>query len=207
MFSWLGLAPALANVAGPVLAGALIDHAGFRRRLRRAQRCCRWSPGGGRAGCRSSRSARPDRPRSAAQLVGTAGRTRIPAPAARQLAAVVELGRAHVPGADARPRARLQRVGDRPRARRVRERGGRDPGRDPVDRAPAARSAGAGRRDADDARGVPASTRSRRRPGRWALCAARARPRARRGAADDHGDAAPDHARPAPRRGDRACAR
>ncbi|NUZ05068.1 MFS transporter [Piscinibacter koreensis] len=30
VFSWLGLAPALANVAGPVLAGALIDHAGFR---------------------------------------------------------------------------------------------------------------------------------------------------------------------------------
>jgi MFS family permease len=29
VFSWLGLAPALANVAGPVMAGALIDHAGF----------------------------------------------------------------------------------------------------------------------------------------------------------------------------------
>jgi len=30
VFSWLGLAPALANVAGPVTAGALIDLAGFR---------------------------------------------------------------------------------------------------------------------------------------------------------------------------------
>ena len=30
VFSWLGLAPALSNVAGPVLAGALIDIAGFR---------------------------------------------------------------------------------------------------------------------------------------------------------------------------------
>ena len=30
VFSWLGLAPALANVAGPVLAGALIDLGGFR---------------------------------------------------------------------------------------------------------------------------------------------------------------------------------
>ena len=30
VFSWLGLAPALSNVAGPVLAGALIDAAGFR---------------------------------------------------------------------------------------------------------------------------------------------------------------------------------
>jgi MFS family permease len=30
VFSWLGLAPALANVAGPVLAGVLIDHGGFR---------------------------------------------------------------------------------------------------------------------------------------------------------------------------------
>jgi len=30
IFSWLGLAPALSNVAGPVLAGLLIDHGGFR---------------------------------------------------------------------------------------------------------------------------------------------------------------------------------
>ena len=30
VFSWLGLAPALSNVVGPVLAGTLIDHAGFR---------------------------------------------------------------------------------------------------------------------------------------------------------------------------------
>ena len=30
VFSWLGLAPALSNVAGPVLAGLLIDHGGFR---------------------------------------------------------------------------------------------------------------------------------------------------------------------------------
>lgn len=30
VFSWLGLAPALANVAGPVLAGVLIDAGGFR---------------------------------------------------------------------------------------------------------------------------------------------------------------------------------
>ena len=30
VFSWLGLAPALANVSGPVLAGALIDLGGFR---------------------------------------------------------------------------------------------------------------------------------------------------------------------------------
>ncbi len=30
IFSWLGLAPALSNVLGPVMAGALIDHAGFR---------------------------------------------------------------------------------------------------------------------------------------------------------------------------------
>lgn len=30
VFSWLGLAPALANVVGPVLAGALIDLGGFR---------------------------------------------------------------------------------------------------------------------------------------------------------------------------------
>jgi MFS family permease len=30
VFSWLGLAPALSNVAGPVLAGALIDLVGFR---------------------------------------------------------------------------------------------------------------------------------------------------------------------------------
>ncbi|MBS0448615.1 MAG: MFS transporter [Proteobacteria bacterium] len=30
VFSWLGLAPALSNVAGPVLAGAAIDAAGFR---------------------------------------------------------------------------------------------------------------------------------------------------------------------------------
>lgn len=30
VFSWLGLAPALANVAGPVLAGSLIDFGGFR---------------------------------------------------------------------------------------------------------------------------------------------------------------------------------
>ncbi|HJW12995.1 MAG TPA: MFS transporter [Albitalea sp.] len=30
VFSWLGLAPALSNVAGPVLAGVLIDLAGFR---------------------------------------------------------------------------------------------------------------------------------------------------------------------------------
>ena len=29
IFSWLGMAPALANVVGPVLAGVLIDHAGF----------------------------------------------------------------------------------------------------------------------------------------------------------------------------------
>lgn len=30
VFSWLGLAPALSNVAGPVLAGVLIDQGGFR---------------------------------------------------------------------------------------------------------------------------------------------------------------------------------
>jgi len=30
VFSWLGLAPALANVVGPVMAGAMIDLAGFR---------------------------------------------------------------------------------------------------------------------------------------------------------------------------------
>jgi predicted MFS family arabinose efflux permease len=30
VFSWLGLAPALSNVVGPVLAGALIDFGGFR---------------------------------------------------------------------------------------------------------------------------------------------------------------------------------
>jgi len=30
VFSWLGLAPALSNVAGPVMAGVLIDHGGFR---------------------------------------------------------------------------------------------------------------------------------------------------------------------------------
>ena len=30
VFSWLGLAPALSNVAGPVLAGVLIDHGGYR---------------------------------------------------------------------------------------------------------------------------------------------------------------------------------
>ena len=30
VFSWLGLAPALSNVAGPVAAGVLIDHGGFR---------------------------------------------------------------------------------------------------------------------------------------------------------------------------------
>lgn len=30
VFSWLGLAPALANVVGPVLAGVLVDWAGFR---------------------------------------------------------------------------------------------------------------------------------------------------------------------------------
>jgi MFS family permease len=29
VFSWLGLAPALSNVVGPVLAGVLIDHGGF----------------------------------------------------------------------------------------------------------------------------------------------------------------------------------
>lgn len=29
VFSWLGLAPALSNVVGPVIAGGLIDHAGF----------------------------------------------------------------------------------------------------------------------------------------------------------------------------------
>ena len=30
VFSWLGLAPALANVVGSVSAGVLIDHGGFR---------------------------------------------------------------------------------------------------------------------------------------------------------------------------------
>jgi predicted MFS family arabinose efflux permease len=30
VFSWLGLAPALSNVAGPVMAGVLIDQGGFR---------------------------------------------------------------------------------------------------------------------------------------------------------------------------------
>jgi MFS family permease len=30
VFSWLGLAPALSNVVGPMTAGALIDHAGYR---------------------------------------------------------------------------------------------------------------------------------------------------------------------------------
>ena len=44
MFSWLGLAPALSNVVGPVLAGMLIDAAGFRSAFVRADAAAAGEP-------------------------------------------------------------------------------------------------------------------------------------------------------------------
>ena len=75
IFSWLGLAPALANVVGPVLAGVLIDAGGFR-----AAFAVLAAAAAGRAGARRGsvpREAPPPRRRRA----GTAGA--VVGPAAR----------------------------------------------------------------------------------------------------------------------------
>ena len=96
IFSWLGLAPALANVVGPVLAGSLIDA----RRLSRSPSpcccCCRWLSWSGRAACRVRARAPQRRRARAATALGPARRAGLQAAAGRQLAAVVELGRAHL---------------------------------------------------------------------------------------------------------------
>ncbi len=42
VFSWLGLAPALSNVVGPVLAGFADRRRGLSRRVRACCCCCRW---------------------------------------------------------------------------------------------------------------------------------------------------------------------
>ena len=97
-------------------------------RRRHADRCRRLSPrlrrpGGaaarqpGLGAPRSGRAARRRRRRGApSELLGPAQGAGLHPPPARQLAALVELGRALLPGADPRPRARLQRLGDRPRS-------------------------------------------------------------------------------------------
>ena len=135
IFSWLGLAPALANVVGPILAGAAHRPQRLRPRLRRARA----------AAAREPRLVGPGAARDAAGTgAGGAQRQRlepaadagVPAPAARQLAALVELGRAQLPGADPRPRARLLGLGDRSGARRLRGRRGGGAAGDSLPRAP-----------------------------------------------------------------------
>ena len=61
---WLGLAPALANVVGPVLAGTLIDLGGFRLAFIALAAAAAGQPRRGRASCRSSRA--PTAPRRCA---------------------------------------------------------------------------------------------------------------------------------------------
>ena len=174
-------------------------------RLRGARGAAAGEPGLGalRAGRGARRSGGDAAP---AELVGPARRARLHAPPVRQLAARVELGRAYLPGADPRPRARLQRVGDRPHPRRLRDRGGGRAARDPAARASPARIARPGRRDADVRRRLRDLSARADRVGHG-LLRRRPRPGARRRPADGHDDAAPDHAGGAPRRGDRACAR
>ena len=192
IFSWLGLAPALANVVGPVVAGTLIDAGGFRlafvvlAALPLASLVwARFVPVEPRADV----AAALRRPNSWDLLE----RARLHAAPARQLAALVELGRAFLPGADPRPRARLQRLGDRPDPRRLRDRGRRRAAGDPAARPSPARVARAGRRDADLRRRLRALSARPRGVGDG-LLRRRPRPGARRGPADDHDDAAPDHA-------------
>jgi predicted MFS family arabinose efflux permease len=79
IFSWLGLAPALANVVGPVVAGTLIDFAGFPARLRRARGAAAGQPGLGAlrpVEARAERAAAERRPNSW-DLLGEPGFTRL----------------------------------------------------------------------------------------------------------------------------------
>ena len=86
VFSWLGLAPALSNVAGPVLAGVLIDLSGFSL----AFGVLMLLP---LLGLWWSRRV-PVEP--ARQLLGAAAHAGHAPAAAGELAAVGELGRAHL---------------------------------------------------------------------------------------------------------------
>ena len=194
IFSWLGLAPALANVVGPVLAGVLIDLSGFAPRLRRARAAAAREPGLGAPG--AARGA--GRPVAAGASASNAWNLlRAPgftAPAAGQLAALVELGRAQLPGARPRPRARLLRLGDRPRARRLRRLAVAAVRlRHPVPRASPGGAQGAGRRDAHRRRRLRGLSVRPRGLGDGRLRRLSGL-RPGRGAADDHDDAAPDHA-------------
>ena len=118
VFSWLGLAPAIVERGRAGDGGHADRPGGFRGRLRARCCCCRWAAlWWARRVPRRAAAAAAHRPARRGSL-GPARRPALRAAAAGQLAAVVELGRARVRGADPRPRARLQRVGDRARARR-----------------------------------------------------------------------------------------
>ena len=118
-------------------------------RLRRARAAAAGGPGLGAPGAASRRRPPHAAPRPSARRAWDL----LHAPGLRRLLLVNWLLSSSwdvhtfvVP--DPRPRARLQRLGDRPGARRLRDRGDRGAAGHPVPRAPAARGAGAGRRDA-----------------------------------------------------------
>ena len=124
IFSWLGLAPALANVVGPVLAGTLIDLGGFRLAFAVLAALPLAEPGLGPPGPASRRAPTLRRRAKRGNALEPAA-----APGFTRLLLVNWLLSSSwdvhtLPGADPRPRARLQRLGDRPRARRLRDRGG-----------------------------------------------------------------------------------
>ena len=115
------MAPALANVIGPVLAGALIDLGGFRA----AYAVMAVLPLGALLMARRV----PKEPRRGGGVPARRAWDLLRTPGLRRLLAVnwllsSKLGRALLPRAGAGPRARLLGLGDRPRAGRVRGGGG-----------------------------------------------------------------------------------
>jgi hypothetical protein len=162
-------------------AGWCADRPGrLSRRLRRVAGAAFRRAGLGAPRAARAAGAPPGRRRAATRL-GPVPHAGAAPSAGGELAALVELGRARLPGAGDRPRTRLLSLGDRPDPRCVRDLGRGDPAGDSADRAAPARRPGARWRDALGGRRVRALSvraggladgcaRRGTRPWRWARC-------------------------------------
>ena len=118
VFSWLAIAPSIANFVGPFLAGLVIDHAGFRAcfathgGVGAALLVAGPQFGGSAQGQTSGRGGTDE-------LLGFAGRAAYATTAAGQLAVDLLLGRSYLCVAGSRVRAGDQRIGDRGDPRRI----------------------------------------------------------------------------------------
>ena len=166
MFSWLGIAPSLSNVVGPVAAGFMIDAGGFRAAYRAdagaAAAHLVVHPAASRASAETPARGRGARRSSSWTLLARAGPE---AAAGRELGAVGLLGRAHVRGADPRLRARLQRHHHRPDRRHLHAGGQRRAPADPAVGAPHQRDRRAAHGDGRHRHRLRRCTRWRIRPG------------------------------------------